>query len=484
MLERRAPPGRRAGCCWPARSGCTAPTVGRGRADRGRAGRPAQRRARLRRPPSWPPRCSCTATGEMYGQQFTILRYGIPYGPRMRDALVVARFVRAALDGQPITIAGTGEQQRNYVYVEDLADAHVRALAPAAADQTLALEGGTAGLGPGDRRHGAQPGRPGPGSSTCPPATADYERRQHVRQRWPRNCSTGRRSRPSPRASGEYLDWLAAQRQSSRATGSAGAAAVRLARHGPRRAGRRPARPRWRGGLVDRDAGRDAAARRAADRPARRCSAPCSPCPACTTPSTSPRCVPAAGWRCSPTPRPGARSCPGCATTSTSIPADLAISVFATGASAVSSAGRPLPGHEPRRLLHRRDAAPALGASERGPLPGHRRGGRARRAPVPAGGAGAGRARRRCGPASTRRPRRQAARDALGIPRERALRAADVGGLGPRPGRRRARGAGRRRVHVLAVAGRNARLEREARRGRRHGSRGCGRSASPTASPS
>ena len=39
--------------------------------------------------------------------------------------------------------AGTGEQQRNYVYVEDLADAHVRALAPAAKDQTLALEGGT-----------------------------------------------------------------------------------------------------------------------------------------------------------------------------------------------------------------------------------------------------------------------------------------------------------------------------------------------------
>ncbi len=80
---------------------------------------------------------------EMYGQQFTILRYGIPYGPRMRDALVVARFVRAALDGAPITIAGTGDQQRNYVYVEDLADAHVRALSPAAADQTLALEGGT-----------------------------------------------------------------------------------------------------------------------------------------------------------------------------------------------------------------------------------------------------------------------------------------------------------------------------------------------------
>jgi UDP-glucose 4-epimerase len=80
---------------------------------------------------------------EMFGQHFTILRYGIPYGPRMREALVVAKFVRAALDGEPITIAGTGEQQRNYVYVEDLADAHVRALSEAATDQTLALEGGT-----------------------------------------------------------------------------------------------------------------------------------------------------------------------------------------------------------------------------------------------------------------------------------------------------------------------------------------------------
>src|SRR4029077_2896453 len=61
---------------------------------------------------------------ELYGQHFTILRYGIPYGPRMRDVLVVARFAQAALEGRPLTVAGTGEQQRNYVYVEDLADAH------------------------------------------------------------------------------------------------------------------------------------------------------------------------------------------------------------------------------------------------------------------------------------------------------------------------------------------------------------------------
>ncbi|MFJ4593494.1 MULTISPECIES: NAD-dependent epimerase/dehydratase family protein [unclassified Kitasatospora] len=81
---------------------------------------------------------------ELYGQHFTILRYGIPYGPRMRDELVVARFVQAALTGRPITIAGDGRQSRNFVYVEDLADAHVRALSPAAEDRTFALEGSTA----------------------------------------------------------------------------------------------------------------------------------------------------------------------------------------------------------------------------------------------------------------------------------------------------------------------------------------------------
>ena len=78
---------------------------------------------------------------QLYGQEFTILRYGIPYGPRMRDELVIARFVQRALVGLPLTIAGDGKQQRNYIYVEDLADAHVRALRPQAANQAITLDG-------------------------------------------------------------------------------------------------------------------------------------------------------------------------------------------------------------------------------------------------------------------------------------------------------------------------------------------------------
>ncbi|MCA1846662.1 MAG: NAD-dependent epimerase/dehydratase family protein, partial [Actinobacteria bacterium] len=77
----------------------------------------------------------------LYQQEFTILRYGIPYGPRMRDALVIPKFVGMALRGDPLTIQGDGSQYRNYVYVEDLAEAHVLALRPEAVNQTFNLEG-------------------------------------------------------------------------------------------------------------------------------------------------------------------------------------------------------------------------------------------------------------------------------------------------------------------------------------------------------
>jgi UDP-glucose 4-epimerase len=78
---------------------------------------------------------------ELYGQEFTILRYGIPYGPRMREELAIPRFVAAALAGDPITVHGDGSQHRRYVYVEDLADAHVLAMRPEAANEVFNLEG-------------------------------------------------------------------------------------------------------------------------------------------------------------------------------------------------------------------------------------------------------------------------------------------------------------------------------------------------------
>jgi UDP-glucose 4-epimerase len=79
--------------------------------------------------------------GELYGLEWTILRFGIPYGPRARPAAVVPAFTAKALAGQPLTIAGDGTQSRRFVYVEDLADGVALALAPAAANRVYNLVG-------------------------------------------------------------------------------------------------------------------------------------------------------------------------------------------------------------------------------------------------------------------------------------------------------------------------------------------------------
>jgi UDP-glucose 4-epimerase len=83
----------------------------------------------------------CTSYAELYGVEFTILRFGIPYGPRARPAAVVPQFVSKALAGEPLPIAGVGDQSRRFVYVEDLADGVVAGLAPAAANRIYNLVG-------------------------------------------------------------------------------------------------------------------------------------------------------------------------------------------------------------------------------------------------------------------------------------------------------------------------------------------------------
>ncbi|MEO6497310.1 MAG: NAD-dependent epimerase/dehydratase family protein [Solirubrobacteraceae bacterium] len=81
----------------------------------------------------------CKSYSELYDLEFTILRFGIPYGPRARPAAVVPAFVTRALAGEALTIAGTGEQTRRFVYVEDLAEGCVAGLAPCAAMRTYNL---------------------------------------------------------------------------------------------------------------------------------------------------------------------------------------------------------------------------------------------------------------------------------------------------------------------------------------------------------
>jgi UDP-glucose 4-epimerase len=82
----------------------------------------------------------CRDYATLFGRPYTVLRYGIPFGPRMRTDLVVAAFLLRALRGEPLRIDGDGSQERRFVYVRDLAAAHVLALNGIAENRTYNLE--------------------------------------------------------------------------------------------------------------------------------------------------------------------------------------------------------------------------------------------------------------------------------------------------------------------------------------------------------
>lgn len=67
----------------------------------------------------------------LYGLRFTTLRYGNVYGPRQDpfgEAGVIAIFTARMLAGEETVINGSGEQERDYVYVGDIVRANVAAL--------------------------------------------------------------------------------------------------------------------------------------------------------------------------------------------------------------------------------------------------------------------------------------------------------------------------------------------------------------------
>jgi len=76
-----------------------------------------------------------------FGLPYTILRYGIPYGPRMRSNMVISIFTRRAMKGQPITIYGDGKQGRCFIYVEDLAEGNIKALTTQGKNQVFNIAG-------------------------------------------------------------------------------------------------------------------------------------------------------------------------------------------------------------------------------------------------------------------------------------------------------------------------------------------------------
>jgi UDP-glucose 4-epimerase len=51
-----------------------------------------------------------------------VLRFGIPYGPYMRDSAMIPRLVQAVSSGQEVLLTGDGTQRRQFVDVRDICD--------------------------------------------------------------------------------------------------------------------------------------------------------------------------------------------------------------------------------------------------------------------------------------------------------------------------------------------------------------------------
>jgi UDP-glucose 4-epimerase len=68
---------------------------------------------------------------QSHGLDYTVLRLSNVYGPRQDpygEAGVVAIFSQAMLNGNPMVINGSGEQERDFIYVLDVVSASVAAL--------------------------------------------------------------------------------------------------------------------------------------------------------------------------------------------------------------------------------------------------------------------------------------------------------------------------------------------------------------------
>ncbi len=63
--------------------------------------------------------CFCRAYQQEFGLSYTILRFFNTYGIKQSPDFVVAKFIRAALQGWDITLYGDGTQTRTFCYIDD-----------------------------------------------------------------------------------------------------------------------------------------------------------------------------------------------------------------------------------------------------------------------------------------------------------------------------------------------------------------------------
>ena len=62
-----------------------------------------------------------------FGLPTVALRYFTVFGPRQRPDMAMHRLVHSALTGEPFPLFGTGEQIRDFTYVDDVVEANIKA---------------------------------------------------------------------------------------------------------------------------------------------------------------------------------------------------------------------------------------------------------------------------------------------------------------------------------------------------------------------
>jgi dTDP-glucose 4,6-dehydratase len=82
------------------------------------------------------------AWGVTYGLPVIVTNCSNNYGPFQHPEKLIPRMIVGALLGQPLPIYGDGQQRRDWLFVEDHADALMRVLARGAPGRTYAIGGG------------------------------------------------------------------------------------------------------------------------------------------------------------------------------------------------------------------------------------------------------------------------------------------------------------------------------------------------------
>jgi UDP-glucuronate 4-epimerase len=80
---------------------------------------------------------------ECFGLEAIVLRYFTVYGPRQRPDMAFARVISALLDGKQFHAYGTGEQSRDFTYVDDAVTATIAAMEQGPAGTVYNVGGGS-----------------------------------------------------------------------------------------------------------------------------------------------------------------------------------------------------------------------------------------------------------------------------------------------------------------------------------------------------